>query len=134
MATDEAVPHAERPVFQKNGRHGSLAGVQRAFDNAPRPQAVAVRLDVEQFGLQQNLVEQIVHSLPHLGRDWGPHCIAAELLEQHLVLQQLLLYLLHLGRRQVHLVDGNNQGDARILRVADRLHRLWHHPVVCRHH
>ena len=55
---------------------------------------------------------------------------AAELLEHDAVLQQLLLHLRHVRRRQIDLVDRDHHRHAGVLGVRDRLDRLRHHLVI----
>ncbi len=70
--------------------------------------AVGVGLEVEHVGLEQDLLEQQVDAGPLLGRDAGGQHVAAELLEDDAVLQELLHRLLHVGRGEVDLVDGHD--------------------------
>ena len=58
---------------------------------------------------------------------------SAELLEHHVVLQEVLLHLRHVGSREVDLVDRDDHRHARVagVAVADRLR---HDLVVGRHH
>ena len=98
----------------------------------PCAAAVGIGLEVEDFRLQQDLLEQLVDAGALLGRDLGGETCAAELLEHDAVLQQVLLDLLHVGRGQVDLVDRDDHRHAGVLGVADRLDRLRHDLVVGR--
>ena len=47
--------------------------------------------------------------------------------------QQVLLHLLHVGRREIDLVDGDDERNAGVLGVRNRLDRLRHDRVVGGH-
>ena len=70
--------------------------------------------------------------VPFLAEISAREHVAAELLEHDVVLQQVLLDLLHVGRGQVDLVDRDDHRHAGVLGVADRLDRLRHDLVVGR--
>jgi hypothetical protein len=80
--------------------------------------------------LQQDLIEELLDAGPLLRTDLGMQDVAAELLEQHAVLQEVLLHLGHVRCGEVHLVDRHDHRHAGVLGVADRLDRLRHHLVV----
>ena len=63
-------------------------------------------------------------------RDLDVEHLAAEFLDDELVLQQLLPHPLGLGVGPVHLVDGDDDRHLGRLGVADRLDRLLHDAVV----
>ena len=98
----------------------------------PWPLAVGVGLEVEDLGLQQDLLEQLSMPVPFFAEISAESVVAAELLEHDAVLQQVLLDLLHVGRRQIDLVDRDDHRHAGVLGVADRLDRLRHDLVVGR--
>ena len=91
---------------------------------------VGIGLELEDFRLQQDLVEQLLDALAALGRDLGAEHLSAELLEHDVLLQQVLLDLLHIGRGQVDLVDRHDQRHAGVAGVRDGLDRLRHDLVV----
>jgi len=58
-----------------------LPGVERRLEHRALGPAVGVRLQIEQLGLQQDLVEQLLHVLARLGGDRRGERRTAELLE-----------------------------------------------------
>ena len=56
--------------------------------------------------------------------------LAAELLEHHAVVEQFLLHLQRIGRRQVDLVDGDDDRHAGVLGVRNGFDGLRHDRVV----
>ena len=65
--------------------------IELRFDDGAGRVLDRVRLQVENFGLEQNLVEQVVDARALLRRDRRRERLAAELLEHDAVLQQILL-------------------------------------------
>jgi hypothetical protein len=57
----------------------------------PCGRAVGVGLELEDLGLEEDLLEELVDPLPRLGRHLGVEHVAAEVLDHDLVLQELLL-------------------------------------------
>src|SRR5436190_1724180 len=88
---------APRAVLDEDRGERALAGVERRLEHRALGPAVGVGLQVEQLGLQENLVEQLLHVLARLGGDRRGQRRAAELLEHHTVRQQVLLHFLHVG-------------------------------------
>jgi hypothetical protein len=92
-AADEVVADAQRAVLHEHRRHRALARIELRLDHRARWRAVGVGLEVQDLGLQEDLLEQLVDVRALLGRDLGREHVAAELLQHDAVLQQLLLDL-----------------------------------------
>ena len=90
-------PPCRVPLLHQNGRQRTLARIERGLEHGAVAAAVRVGLEVEDLGLQENLLQQGVDAGALLGRDLGGERVAAELLEHDVVLQQVLLDLLHVG-------------------------------------
>ena len=129
-AADEVVADGERAVLHEHRRDRALAWIELRFDDRALRATIRIRLEVEDFRLEQNLVEQHVDVRALLGRDLGGQRGAAELLEHDAVLQQLLLDLARVRLRQIDLVDRDDQRHAGVLGVRDRFDRLRHDGVV----
>ncbi len=104
------------------------------FEHHALGAAVGVGLEVEQLGLQQDRFLELVEIGFLEGGDFDVEHVAAEFLDDELVLQQLLAHPLGLGVGPVDLVDGDDDRHAGRLGVADRLDRLLHDAVVGRDH
>ena len=122
-------PTCSVPLCTSTVATGPLPGSSCASTTVPW-RAVRVRLEIEDLGLQQDLLEQLVDAGALLGRDLRAERGAAELLEHDAVLQQVLLHLLHVRLRQIDLVDRDDHRHAGVLGVGDRLDRLRHDLVV----
>src|SRR3989441_1317488 len=81
LAADEGVAQPQGAVLDENRGERPLAGVERRLEHRAVGAFVRVRLEVEQLGLQQDLLEQLVHIRPLLRRDGSGERGAAELLE-----------------------------------------------------
>jgi hypothetical protein len=84
----------------------------RAHGAPPR-----VGLEVQDLGLQQDLVEQFGDVRPALRRDLLRQHLPAELLEHDVVREELLLHPLRVRLRQVDLIDRHDDRHARVARV-----------------
>jgi hypothetical protein len=107
-----------------------LPGIELRFDHGAGGAAIGIRLQVQDLGLQQDLVEELGHAGPLLGRDLARERGAAEVLEHDAVLQEVLAHLHGVRRREVDLVDRDDDRHAGVLGVRDRLDGLRHHRVV----
>ena len=133
-AGDEHVADAQRAALDEHGRERAAALVELGFDDRAFGGAVGVGLELEDFGLELDRFEQLVE-VGLLGRrDFDVLDVAAHVLDDDLVLQQLLADLLRLGVRLIDLVDRDDHRHAGRLGVVDRLDRLRHQAVVGRDH
>ena len=132
-ATNEVVANLEGAALHEHRRHGALARVELRLDNRAGGAPIRVGLEVQDLGLQKNLVEQRPDVGALLGGDLGVQRLTAELFEDHAVAQQFLLDLERVGRGQVDLVDRDDDRHAGILRVRNRLDGLRHDGIVRSH-
>src|SRR5688500_3488249 len=113
-AADEVVSDLERTVVDQDRRHGAFARIELCFDNGAGGAAVRVRLQVEDFRLQEDLIEKRVDVGSFLGRNFARQNGAAELLEHDSVLKQILLHLHRIGAGYVDLVDRHDYRHTRV--------------------
>ena len=97
LAADEVVAAAQGAPLDQDGGQRALARIERGLEHGAVALAVRIGLEVEDLGLEQDLLQQAVDAGALLGRDLGREHVAAELLEHHVVLQQVLLDLRHVG-------------------------------------
>ena len=129
-ARDEHVADAERAALDQHGRERAAALVELGFDHRAFGGAVGIGLEFEHLGLQLDRLEQLVE-VGLLGRrDFDVLDVAAHVLDDDLVLQQLLADLLRLGFGLIDLVDRDDHRHARGLGVIDRLDRLRPEAVI----
>ena len=69
VPADEVGPDLQGPVLDEDRRNRTLTRVQRAFDHRPSGIAIRIGLLVEQLGLEQDLLEQLLDTLPRFGGD-----------------------------------------------------------------
>ena len=132
-AGDDERADPQRAALDKDGRHGSAAAIEPRLDDGAFRAALGIGDEVEQFGLQRDRLEQLVE-VDLLGRrNLDRERVAAERLDLHVVLQELLHHALGIGFGLVDLVDGDDDRRLGRLGVADRLDRLRHDAVVGRH-
>ncbi len=133
-AADEVVTHMQRPALHEHRGHRALPGVQLRFDDRPGRGSVGIRLEIEDFRLQENLIEQGLDVGPLLGRDLAAQRLSAELFQHDAVLEQILLDLADVRLRQIDLVDGDDHRHAGVPGVRDRLDGLRHNRVIGGNH
>ena len=132
-AGDNQCAHSQRAPLHEHRRHRSAAAIQSRFDDRAFGAPVGVGDEIEKLGLQRNRLEQLVE-IDILGRrNLDCERIAAERLDLHVVLQQLLHHPLGIGLGFVDLVDRDDDRGLGRLGVADRLDRLRHDAVVGSH-
>jgi hypothetical protein len=98
------------------------------------PSAGRFGLEIENFRLQRQRLEQVLEVRLLGRRNLDVEHLAAERLDLHLVLQQLGAHALGPRIRLVDLVDRDDHRHLGRLGVMDRLDRLRHHAVVGRDH
>ena len=96
---NEVVTDIEFPALHEHGCHRAHAAVKLGLDDGTSGHARRYGLEVEHLGLQNDLLQQVIHALARLGRDLSRENIAPEFLEDDLLGQQVLLDLRHVGRR-----------------------------------
>ena len=131
-ARDDDVALVQRSVLNENRRDGTSALVKTRLDNGTLRGTVGIGLQLLHLRDESDHFEQVVKTLLCLGGNGDARCIAAPLLGNEVVLGQLLLDLLGIRAVLIHLVDGDDDGNARCFRVVDRLNGLGHDAVVRR--
>jgi hypothetical protein len=120
----------ERAVLDENRCERALPRIERCFEHGPLRLPVGIGFEIEQFSLEENLLEQVVDVRAFFGGDRRGERGAPELFEHDAVRQEILFHLLHIGSRQIDLVDRDDERHAGVLGVRDRFNRLRHDRVV----
>ena len=134
LARQNRITDAHGSAFHQQVCYVPAALIQRALDHRTDGTLAWIGFQVEHFCFQQHLFEELLDVRTILGRNLLALEFAAPLFDQHVHFRQLLADLIGIGFRSVHLVDGDDHGDACCLRVVDGFFRLWHDRVVGRHH
>ena len=132
-AGDDQRADPERAPLHEHGRHRSAPAVEPGLDDRAFSAAFGIGDQIEQFGLQRDRLEQLVE-IDILGRrNLDRESIAAERLDLHVMLQQLLHHSLRICLGFVDLVDRDDDRRLGRLGVSNRLDRLRHDAVVGGH-
>ena len=132
LADDDDVADLERAGLDESGRDRAAALVELGLDDGADRVALRVRLELLEIGDEQDHLDQLVEADPRLRRHRDERHVAAVLLDDDARLGQLGLDPVRVGVRLVDLVERDDDRDLGRLRVADRLERLGHDPVVGR--
>ena len=132
-AGDQRVAHAQGTAGHEHGSDRAAALVELSLEDVARSERIGVGLELENVGLEQDGLEQVVDTDLLLGRDVDEHVLSAPLLGDDAVLGELLAHAVGVGARLIDLVDGDDDGNAGGLGVVDRLDGLGHDAVVGSH-
>ena len=129
-AGHDEIADTQRAALHQHGRDRSAAAVELGLDHGAFGGALRIGLEVENFGLQADHLEQLVDVGLLGGGHFHVDHIAAHRFDLDLVLQQIGAHAVGLGVRLVHLVDGDDDRNLGRLGVMDRFDRLRHDAVV----
>ena len=110
----------------------AAALVERRLDDGTRSFTVGVGLQVEHLGLQQHLLQQLLHTKAFLGRNLLTLVLTTPLFHQQIHLCKVFTYLVGVGTRLVYLVDGKHHRHVGCLCMGNGLLRGRHDAVVSR--
>ena len=134
LTADDRIAHPQRALLHEEARHHAATLVNRGIETDARRLAFGVGPQVVQFGDREQRVEELIDALASDRARLHDFRLTTPLGRQEFVGRQLLIDLLHVGAREVDLVDRHHDRHARRLGVADRLLGLRHQPVVGRDH
>ena len=120
-AADERGADLERAGLDDDGGGGAAAGNHAGLDDGGAGGGFRVGLEFEHLGLEGDEFEQGFHALAGDGGNLGELGVAAEVGGLQAVLGELGFHAVHVGGRQVALVDGDDDGLLRLFGVFDRL-------------
>ena len=130
-AAHDGVSDPERPLLDDEGRHRAAALVEVCLDGDAFSRTVGVGPQVQRgVRRQHDRGEELFDARSRHRGDVGEDRFAAVLLGNQAVLGELTAHLRRIGAFLVDLVDRDDNGNVRRLRVVERLDRLRHHAVV----
>ena len=133
MPQMKSSPTFSVPLCTSTVATGPLPGSSCASTTVPGRALVRVRLEVENFRLQQNLIEQLVDVRSLLRRDLACESVVPPNSSSTTpCCRRSCFTLLGFACGQVDLVDRDDHRHAGVLGVRDRFDRLRHHRVVRR--
>ncbi|MPN31447.1 hypothetical protein SDC9_178921 [bioreactor metagenome] len=124
----------ESALLDDDRRHRALAFVKVSLDDGAGRRGLGIGLELLHLGDDKQHLKKFVDVEPLFGRHIDHYRIAAPLFGDEAVIGKLLAHPLRLRLRLVHLVDGDDDGNARRLSVVERLYRLRFDPVIGGHH
>src|SRR5690606_25925874 len=125
---------AQGAVLDQNGGDRATALVQTGFDDHATCRGIGLRLELENLGLQQYCLEQLVDTCPDLGRDMDKHGVTTPLFRNHIKSCQIVLDAVRVGLLLVDLVHRHHQGHAGGLGVLHCFLGLRHHTIISSDH
>ncbi len=132
FAANDDIASLERALAHDYCRGRAPALFDLAFDNHAFDGSFRVRLKLHNFRLQQNQLEQLVDVLALERRNGGAKDFASPVFGGDAALLHLLFDAVDVRALGVHLVDRNDNRNARFLREAQRFVGLRHKAVVRR--
>ncbi|MNZ77087.1 hypothetical protein D3C78_956120 [compost metagenome] len=129
-ATQNDIALVQRTFLYQHGSNRTTTFIQEGFDNHTAGHAAAYRFQFENFGLQQDGVQQLVDTGTGFRRYVNELRFAAPLFRHNAVLRQFLLNAVRIGFRLVNFVHCNNQRHLRCFRMLDSFDGLRHYAVV----
>ncbi len=127
------IPYFQGSVRYQYGSYISTSLIQRRFDDGTRSIAVGIGLEVEHFGFQQYLFQQIFYSHTFLGRDILRLIFATPFFNEIVHSSQFFFYLIRIGSRLVYLINCKyNRYPCRHCMI-DGFLRLRHHVIIGSH-
>src|SRR5690625_683996 len=133
LTTDEGVANTEGPIEDEDCGDWPLTNIELGLDHHTRRTPIRVRGQLHHLGLEEDLLHQVIHPLTSLGTDLGREDVTTELLDHHIMLEELLPDSHRVRGREIHLVDRNDDRDTSILRMADSPDRPGHHRAIGGH-
>src|ERR1039457_1712438 len=133
-AGEEDVADVKRALLHEHRRERALAGLAARLEHDAPGGPRRHGLQLEEIGLEQDHLEELVDSDFLLRGDLAGHDVAAEFLDEDSLLGELLLDALRVRLWLVDLVDGHDDRYLGGARVVDRFLRLRHDAVVGRDH
>ncbi len=134
LADDDHVPDPERAGLHHDRGHRAPALVHLGLDDRADGGPLRVGDQLLEVRDEQDHLEELLEADPRLRADGHHRDVAAVLLDDHVGPGELGLDPVLVGIRLVDLVEGDDDRDLGGPRVADRLERLGHDPVVRRDH
>ncbi len=131
MLTDEnRVAHLERAALDQQRRARAQPLLEFGLDDVPVRAAVRVRLQLQDFRLDENVLQKRIDTLARHARNRAADDVAAPILGGEAAFLKLLFDAVHVRRGLVALRDRHENLHARLAGHLDALLRLRHDAVV----
>lgn len=95
----------QRALLNQNRCNGTAAFFHLGFNNRTLGFTIRIGFQIQNFGLQQNCLNQLVEVNPLFGGNLGTQAFTAQFLNGNAVLQQSGLDLHRIGAGQVYFVN-----------------------------
>ena len=127
---DDNIACSQCTVLYKQSCDRSSSLVKTCFDNSTLCQSVGVSLKLGNLGKKKYVFKQLVNAHTGLCGYRNADNVAAPFLYNKVMLGELLLDIVRVCAFLIHLVDSNDDGNARSLCVVDSLNCLGHDTVI----
>ena len=133
VAYNEIVAGVERAVLHEDGGHRAAAAIEFGFEHDARCSAFWSGLQLREIGDQADHFEQKIQIGFLFRRDVDENRFAAPVFRHQAAIGELFLHAIGHGVGLVDLVDCDNDGNFRGMRVIDGFDRLRHHAIIGSH-
>ena len=127
------ISHLQRTVLHQYGRYIATSLVQRRLDDRTNRTFFRIRFQIQQVGLQQDLLQQLLDTDTFLSGDLLTLVLTPPVFHQVIHIRQLLLDLLRISMWFIHLIDSKHNRYTRRHCMVDGLLCLRHHVIIRRY-
>ena len=125
------IAFVQRTFTHQNGCNRATTFIQEGFNHCTARHPFTDRFQFENFGLQQDRIQQFVDTSTCFCRNVDELALTAPLFRQNAVLGQFVFNAIRIGFRLIDFVYCNHNRHTRRFRVLDSFDGLRHHAVVC---
>jgi hypothetical protein len=112
-SAQDGVAHVERAVADEQRGGGAHARLALGFHHIAPGLAAGVGFELQHFGLDRDIFQQVVHAVAGQGADRAADDVAAPVFRVHAEGLQLLLDAVRIEGAQILLVQRHHQGNFR---------------------
>ena len=127
------ISHLQRTVLHQYGRYIATSLVQRRLDDRTNRTFFRIRFQIQQVGLQQYLLQQLLDTNTFLSGDLLTLVLTTPVFHQVIHIRQLLLDLLRVSMWLIDFINSENNRNTGSRSVINRLNRLRHHVIISGH-
>ena len=127
---NDDIPGFQRTILHQNSHDGTTALVQTGFDHGSAGSTVRIGLQFLHLGKDDKVFQQLINTETGFCGDRAHNGIAAPFFTDQVIFRQLLLDALGVGTLDIHLVDGNYNGNTGSFGMINAFNRLRHDAVI----
>ena len=131
-ATEQDVTNSQRAVLNHRQRDHAATFVAKRFDADADGRTFRIRLELVDFGGQQQQFEQVINAFSRQSRRANHFDFAAPFLHEHALGREIAEHALLVAVGKVNLVEGDDNRRVGRFRVSDALDGLRHDTIIGR--